>query len=47
MHSYHTILHRKVTVKDRIRLLFACSGSSSGIFEITIASLILEDQIID
>ena len=45
--TYHTILHRKVTVKDRIRLLLACSGSSTGISEITIASNFLEHQIID
>ena len=43
----HTILHRKVTVKDRIRLLFACSGSFSGISEINLVSLFLEHQIID
>jgi hypothetical protein len=34
-----------VTVKDRIRLLFACSGSLLGISEINLASLIKEHQI--
>ena len=45
--TYHTIVHLNVTVKDRIRLLLACSRSSSGISEITIVSLLLEHQIIN